>query len=173
MAQHEAKPGAAFGHGGGTNGHAEQAGRFQLLLQSQGAGVVAHQERKDRSVARWTRPAGAFQGIAPALGTVEQFDAALGMLLDLLQRCQRRCGQGRCQCSGVAKWAGVLQEPIAQWAIAGQKRSATAEGLAEGAADQTDATPSVAQASTFRPEDAEGMGFIQQQGCLVALAEAG
>ena len=58
MAQHQPEPGRVRRHCGGADRHAEQSGLLQLLLQRQGALVVTHQQRDDRALPGWPRPAG-------------------------------------------------------------------------------------------------------------------
>ena len=144
---------------------------LQLLLQRQGALVVAHQQRQDRALPGWARPASRLQPVPPALGAIEQLAGPLRLLLDLPQGRQRCCGQGRGQGCGVAVGAGVLQQPLPHQRLARQKGAAAAKGFAEGAADQAHASQAGAQAAAAWAQHTQGMGFIQEQGGFVALAQ--
>ena len=73
---------------------------------------------------------------------------------------------------GVAERPTVLQKMLSELAVAGQERTSTAEGFAEGAADQRDGRREpVAQPSAPIPQNAEGMGLIHQQSRVMGGAE--
>ena len=172
-AQHQPQAGPADGHGGRADGHAQQAAALQLLLQGQGAGLVADHQGQDRTGPSRPPPAGLLQPIAPAQRPRLQGRGHGRLFLQQLQGRQGGGGQGRGQGRGIAKGTGALQQPLPNDPIAGQEGAAAAEGLAEGATDQADPLQSVGQAAAARPEHPEGMGLVDDQQGAVGPAHGG
>ena len=80
QAYHQSQSAAAFGHGGRTDRHPQQAGAFQPLLQLQGGAIATHQQRQDRPVAGGAGPTAGRQSIAPAPSQSQQFGRQLGLI---------------------------------------------------------------------------------------------